>query len=101
MSPAPVDSAGFGGLNELAGNANPLKSMPRGGIEPPTRGFSDLRPVWPSPRILYRKSVSGRGTVAQLSHRTADESLALLLPTSVRTTPRTRRPPCARQHGKD
>ncbi len=39
---APVDSAGFGGLNELAGRANQLESMPRGGIEPPTRGFSVL-----------------------------------------------------------
>ena len=39
---APVDSAGFGGLNGLAGNANSLKTMPRGGIEPPTRGFSVL-----------------------------------------------------------
>ncbi len=39
---APVDSAGFGGLNGLAGNGKPLKTMPRGGIEPPTRGFSVL-----------------------------------------------------------
>jgi len=39
---APVDSAGFDGLNGLAGNANPRKGMPRGGIEPPTRGFSVL-----------------------------------------------------------
>ncbi len=39
---APVDSAGFDGLNGLAGSANSLKRMPRGGIEPPTRGFSVL-----------------------------------------------------------
>ena len=39
---APVDSAGFDGLNGLAGNGNRLKGLPRGGIEPPTRGFSVL-----------------------------------------------------------
>src|SRR5215471_4886030 len=84
----PVDSAGFGGLSVLAGNAKSLKAMPRGGIEPPTRGFSDLKPTWPSPRIRSRNSVAREETVAHLSHEPAADEPLPLLPALPRTTPR-------------
>src|SRR5215472_6818046 len=59
-------------------------SSARGGIEPPTRGFSDLKPTWPSPRIRCRKSVSIAETVAHLSQATASDSAFSLLQASPR-----------------
>ncbi len=40
--PAPAHAAALGALGVQDWSANPAKSVPRGGIEPPTRGFSVL-----------------------------------------------------------
>jgi len=50
-----VDLGGKNGRNGLLRTAKGLKSLPRGGIEPPTRGFSVPGAEWPSPRSSKRK----------------------------------------------
>ncbi len=50
-----VDSAGKRGRNGRSRRANSAKRVPRGGIEPPTRGFSVPVVQWPSPRADRRK----------------------------------------------
>jgi hypothetical protein len=63
--------------------------MPRGGIEPPTRGFSDLKPAWPSPRVRCQKTLAREVAVAHLLQQTAPRGVeAPPLPTQPRTSPR-------------
>jgi len=50
-----VDLAGKSGRNGRRRRANLANSMPRGGIEPPTRGFSVPVAEWPTPRSSNRK----------------------------------------------
>jgi Phage integrase family len=49
-----VDLGGESGRIGLLRTAKGLKSVPRGGIEPPTRGFSVPVAEWPSPRSSKR-----------------------------------------------
>jgi hypothetical protein len=53
-----VDSGGKSGRIGLSRGAKGLKSVPRGGIEPPTRGFSVPVADWPTPRSSKRKRLS-------------------------------------------
>ena len=50
-----MDSAGNRGRNGRRREAKSMKTVPRGGIEPPTRGFSVPVVEWPSPRASSRK----------------------------------------------
>ena len=45
------------------GLLEPLAEVPRGGIEPPTRGFSVRARIWPSPRETRALSASDRSAL--------------------------------------
>ncbi len=62
-APDSLDPGIIGRPNGLGPTAKSPKSMPRGGIEPPTRGFSGRGRLWRSPR-KDRLSAAAAGRVA-------------------------------------
>ena len=68
-------------LRQLDRANSSVKPVPRDGIEPPTRGFSSLRPVWPRPRKTRGERVVEESTAAHL------QQIAVLRP----RFPKTRR----------
>jgi integrase len=64
---ASSDSLDDTGAANRPGNRG--SSVPRDGIEPPTRGFSILRRLWPTPRKDTSSTAERRGRVAPVQQR--------------------------------